>query len=65
MLCCAHACEVLDLSLNPHLEMSRADVEGTLLRMNRLGLLLLGKWPGCTAALNWRTGVRHCQEDVR
>ncbi|GAB4818951.1 hypothetical protein N2152v2_005997 [Parachlorella kessleri] len=55
MLCCAHACEVLDLSLNPQLELSRADVEDTLLRMPRLGLLLLGKWPGCTAALNWRT----------
>ena len=63
-LCCARACEVLDLSLNPHLQLSRADVEGTLLRMHRLGLLLLGRCPGCTAPLNWRTGGSHCQEDV-
>lgn len=52
----ARACEVLDLSQNPALELSRADAEGVLLRMPCLGLLLLGKWPGCTATMDWRTG---------
>lgn len=52
----AAALEVLDLTGNPQLELCRPDVDAVLLRMPRLGLLLLGKWPGCTAAMDWRTG---------
>lgn len=47
---------MLDLTGNPQLELCRADIDAVLLRMPRLGLLLLGKWPGCTAAMDWRTG---------
>lgn len=55
-LASARCCEVVELSQNPQLELCRADVEAALLPMPRLGLLLVGKWPGCTAALDWRTG---------
>lgn len=43
VLAAAAACEVLDLSGCPALELSRHDVDATLSRMPRLALLLLGK----------------------
>jgi hypothetical protein len=64
----AASLEVLDLSSNPALELSRQDVQAILSRMPRLSLLLLGKQAaldlppgmGITAAglpggLEWRT----------
>ena len=65
----AASLEVLDLSSNPGLELSRHDVEATLSRMPRLSLLLLGKQaalglpPGAAGtgsastagSLEWRT----------
>lgn len=67
MLAEAASLEVLDLSSNPALELSRHDVTAVLSRMPRLSLLLLGKQAaldlplgaGITAAgmhgLEWRT----------
>jgi hypothetical protein len=57
-LSCARSCEVLDITQNPQLELARPDVDCALLQMPKLGLLLLGKWPGCTAAMDWHTGER-------
>lgn len=60
----ACALEVLDLSSNPCLELSRHDVDATLSRMPRLSLLLLGKQaalglPGMSSTMygvpEWRT----------
>lgn len=68
MLADAARLEVVDLSSNPALELSRHDVEAVLSRMPRLSLLLLGKQaaldlpPGATVTgagmpggLEWRT----------
>lgn len=69
MLAEAASLEVLDLSSNPGLELSRHDVEATLSRMPRLSLLLLGKQAalglppgavgvgaaGAAGSLEWRT----------